>query len=839
MAKWFIRIGLGLLALLAAVLLIGAGVVYFSIDDSYPQVDGEIQLDGLNAPVDIYRDQAGIPHIYATTEHDLFFAQGYVHAQDRFWQMDFQRHVGSGRLSELLGSATIETDTFLRTMGWERVARAELENLDPQARAMLEAYAEGVNAYIAEHKGTAASLEYLFLNLLNSNYEPEPWTPLNTLVWAKAMAWDLRDNMDAEIERAILLNQFPAERVAELFPAYPDEAPIIVPDFVISDSSAAQPSTPTSATALPNEALALFEGVDNQIAVLDQILGGNPEAELGSNSWVISGDLSATGAPLMANDPHLSASIPSIWYQNGLHCRPVGPDCQFETVGVSFVGAPGIVIGHNARIAWGMTNVGPDVMDLFIIKVNPDDADQYEMNGEWVDMQVVTEDIVVAGGDNIALPVRITQFGPIISDSYGDLADFDQTAGIELPKNYAIALSWTALEPGQTFESIFRINRAQNFAEFREAASYFVVPSQNLLYADVNGNIGYQMPGRIPVRAAGDGRLPAPGWTDEYAWTGYIPFEELPYALNPASGYIVAANNAIVSDAYPYQITDQWDLGNRATRIVDMIEAANGPMDAAYFQMMHGDSLNLGALDMIPYLADLSFDDGRLTELRDRVLAWDGRQSIDSVGCAVFNAFLMNLLAQTFHDELPEDYWPGGGNRWYAVYETLLADPQNAWWDDVNTSEVESRDDILRSSFAAGVAELEGRLGSDASQWVWGDLHTITFVHGVMSDFPVIDGLFNRGPFASSGGSSLVNATAWEANNGDYTIGTLPSKRTIFDMGNWENSLQINITGQSGHAYADHYIDLAEVWANVEYMPMHWDFAAIEADAEAHLHLVP
>lgn len=839
MAKWFIRIGLGLLALLAAVLLIGAGLVYFSIDDSYPQVDGEIQLDGLSAPVDVYRDKAGIPHIYASTEHDLFFAQGYVHAQDRFWQMDFQRHVGSGRLSELLGSATIETDRFLRTMGWERVAQQELETMDARARAMLEAYAEGVNAYIAEHKGTGASLEYLFLNILNSNYEAEPWTPINTLVWAKAMAWDLRDNMDSEIERAILLNQFPPERVAELFPAYPDEAPIIVPDFVISESSAALPSTATTAATMPNEALTLFEGVDAQIAVLDQILGGNPEAELGSNSWVISGDLSATGAPLMANDPHLDASIPSIWYQNGLHCRPVGPDCQFETVGVSFVGAPGIIIGHNARIAWGFTNLGPDVMDLFVIKVNPENKNQYEMNGKWVDMEVIPDRIVVAGGENVSLFVRITQFGPIISDSYGDLTDFDQTAGIELPDNYDIALSWTALEPGRTFESIFRLNRAQNFDEFREAASYYVVPSQNLLYADVDGNIGYQMPGHIPVRAAGDGRLPAPGWTDEYAWTGYIPFEELPYALNPASGYIVAANNAVVSEAYPYQITDQWDLGNRATRIVDMIEAANGPIDADYYQMMHADSMNLGALDMIPYLAELSFDDDKLTRLRDSMLTWDGQQTISSADAAVFNAFLMNLLAQTFHDELPEAYWPGGGNRWYAVYETLLADPQNAWWDDVSTSEVENRDDILRSSFAAGITELEARLGDDASKWAWGDLHTITFQHGVMSDFPLIDSLFNRGPFESSGGGSLVNATAWEAYNGDYTIGSLPSKRTIFDMGNWENSLQINITGQSGHAYAEHYIDLAKVWADVEYMPMHWDFAAVEADAEAHLQMVP
>ncbi|MEX2162124.1 MAG: penicillin acylase family protein [Anaerolineales bacterium] len=827
------RVLLGLLAVIILLVVAVVAYVWLAIDDSFPQVDGEIQLSGLDGQVDIYRDQAGIPHIYASTEHDLFFAEGYVHAQDRFWQMDFNRHVGAGRLSEMLGSATLDNDLFLRTVGWERVAQAELELLDADSLAMLQAYVDGVNAYLADHKGTQLSLEYLFLGLLNSGYEPAPWTPVNTLTWAKAMAWDLRDNMDNEIERAVLLNTLPAERIAELFPTYVDGHPIIVPDFDVahgaSQANAALPAADVSA---------LFGRLSGQVAALDALLGGDPSAELGSNSWVVSGELSATGAPLLANDPHLAAGMPSIWYQVGLHCAPKGPDCSYETVGVSFVGAPGIVIGHNERIAWGLTNVGADVMDLYILKVNPADENQYEMNGEWVDMQVITEDVVVAGGESVSLPVRITQFGPIITEAYG-LTDWQAAPGLELPETYAIALRWTALEPGNTFQSIFKINRAQNFDEFREAARDFVGPSQNLLYADVDGNIGYQMPGHIPMRNQTDGRWPVPGWTDEYAWQGYIPFDELPYALNPASGYIVAANNAVVSDEYPYLLADFWDYGFRAQRIVDLLQAAPGPLDSAYYQSMQMDSVNLGALEIIPSLAGIQFEDEEAAALRNQLLVWDGAQTLDSADAALFNTFWMKLLAATFHDELPEGYWPGGNSIWYVSVGSLLQDANNAWWDDVTTDGVETRDEVLRSAFEAAVAELKSELGADPQQWAWGDLHQITFAHQTMDAFPIIGGLFNRGPFPVFGGGSIVNATNWDAATGAFDVTSLPSKRSIMDLSNWEKSLQINTTGQSGHAYAAHYVDLATLWAAGQYLPMHWDLAAIQADTEAHLVLVP
>jgi penicillin amidase len=838
MSRWIRRIILALVGLVALLVLAVAIYLPIAARASFPQIDGDVQVAGLDGRVDVYRDAAGIPHIYASTEHDLFLAQGYVQAQDRFWQMDFQRHVSAGSLSELMGSATLDTDLFLRTLGWERVAREELEALDAGSLSMLEAFSEGVNAYLAERQGAELSFEYLFLNLVNSGYEPEPWEPLDTLTWAKAMAWDLRDNMSDEIQRSILLASMDAERIAELYPDYPQSHPVIVEQLpAAGGESSVAPGVDAGLNAplLPD-----FQRAGERMAALDLLLGGLPEAELGSNSWVVSGELSASGAPLMANDPHLEQSMPSIWYQVGLHCTPVGPDCGYEAVGVAFASAPGVIIGHNDRIAWGFTNAGADVMDLYIIKLNPADPNQYEMNGEWVDMQIVEENVQVGGGESVLMPVRVTEFGPIISETYGALDAFDEGVGIELPEDYAVALRWTALEPGTTFQAVLQFARAQNWDEFREAASLFVVPSQNLLYADVEGNIGYQMPGWIPIRAAGDGRYPVPGWTDEYAWQGYIPFEEMPYAFNPASGYIVTANNAIVGLDYPYQLVDTWDYGYRAQRILELIGSANGPLDTADYQAIHMDALNLGALEIIPALRQVDLEDEGLQAARAQLGDWDGQQSVDSAPAALFNAFWQQLLAMTFRDELPEDYWPGGGSRWYIVVANLLAEPDNAWWDDLSTAAIEDRDAVLQAAFAAGVEELEASQGSDAAEWRWGGLHTITFQHQVMSDFPLgIAKLFNRGPFEVPGGPSIVNATGWDAASGDYTVTSIPSKRSIFDLSDWEQSLQIIATGNSGHAYHPHNADMAPVWAVGEYLPMHWERSVIEAEAEGHLILAP
>lgn len=833
-----ILISLAIIILLLALLLAGTG--YVTVRRSFPQLSGEIQIAGLDAPVDIYRDSFGVPHIYAETEHDLFFAQGYVHAQDRFWQMDFWRHIGSGRLAEMFGESQIDTDRFLRALGWRRIAQQEWDMLDADSKKILENYAQGVNAYLSDHHGSEISLEYAILGLLNPAYTPEPWQPLHTLTWAKVMAWDLGGNMDSEVERAVLLKTLSPEQIAEIIPSYPADHPIILPDFRLS-SQRNQAAWVTAYQAYRQPAIAhAIRNAQQGLRQLDDLLGPRG-VEIGSNSWVISAQKTDTGMPLLANDPHLGIQMPSIWYEVGLHCRTRSPDCRLDVTGFSFAGAPGVIIGHNDRIAWGFTNVGPDVQDLYIEKINPANPNQYEVNGQWVDMSATPETIYVAGGAPLEITVRSTRHGPLIWDNPDDNQEMLQLWGVALPEQFAVALRWTALEPTNTFPAIWQMNLAQNWQDFRRAASLFDVPSQNLIYADVDGNIGYQTPGKIPIRSNGDGSLPVPGWTDEYEWIGYIPFEELPNAFNPEQGYIATANNAVIGAGYPYLISQEWDMGFRAQRIVQMIEGAPGTIDSAYIQKIQGDNKNLIAEEIIPLLLQLPMQGARLQAAQALLQGWDYQDHMDSAPSALFAVFWKQLMARTFQDDLPEDYWPVGGARWWEVIRKLVQQPDNPWWDDRATGDVrENRDQILLAALEAAVKELQEAQGKNPARWSWGDLHTATFRNATLGESGIapIEALFNRGPFRTSGGSSIVNATGWSAAE-PYAVGSVPSMRMIVDLGNLGNSLSIHTTGQSGHAYHPHYIDMADLWRTIQYHPMLWDLSQVQTSAAAHLRLNP
>ena len=501
----------------------------FLIRRSYPQIDGEIRLVGLDAPAQIIRDTNGIPHIYASSTHDLFVAQGYVHAQDRFWQMDFWRHIGQGRLAEMFGSSQVDSDEFLRSLGFTQLAELEFAALDDQSKAILEAYSEGVNAYLADHSGTSLSFEYMTLVLQKRGYEPEPWEPIDTLSWARMMAWDLGSNMGAEITRAVLAGSLPRSRVNELYPPYPSDRPFILPQS--SPYAGGDSVEPEPIAGLPDSDLAaLLTSTAARVASIDDLVGESG-AEIGSNNWVVAGSRTATGLPILANDPHLSIQMPSIWYEVGLHC---GDDCPFNVSGFSFAGVPGVIIGHNDHIAWGVTNFAADTQDLYIERINPDNADQYQFNGEWVDLDIRTEIIEVAGTNPTEIQVKSTRHGPIISGRYGPLDDFGAEAGIEVPLNYAVTLQWTALEPSRLVPAILGINQAQNWDEFRDGASRWDIAGQNLVYADVDGNIGYQSSGLVPIRSAGDGRWPVAGWDGATEWTGFVPFESMPFSFNRA-----------------------------------------------------------------------------------------------------------------------------------------------------------------------------------------------------------------------------------------------------------------------------------------------------------------
>ncbi len=798
---------IGVLILLVVIVAAGGG--YFVTRRNFPAIKGDIKVAGLESQVEVYRDSWGVPHIYASNPHDLFFAQGYVHAQDRFWQMEFWRRQGSGRLSEILGESAVGNDRFIRTLGWHRTAAQELELLDGELLAVLEAYADGVNAYISTHRGRLG-LEFTILGLTGVKFEPEPWTPLNTITWAKVMAWGLSGNMDAELLRANIAARLGTSAVSALVRPYPDDYPVIVP----------HPLTEASLEAIPE-------------AAFDFHPLGKGEG-IGSNSWVVAGSRTETGEPLLANDPHLSIQMPSIWYEIGLHCEPVGPDCPYNVVGTSFASTPGVVIGHNDRIAWGVTNLGPDVQDLFIEKVNPENPNQYEFQGRWLDMEVIREEISVSGEDEpVVVNVRITRHGPIINDVAGGTEE-DWDFGWQ-----PLAFSWTALQPGSLLRSILLLDQATNWDEFREALSYWDVPSQNVVYADVEGNIGYQSPGRIPIRAAGDGSMPVPGWTGEYEWVDYIPFDELPRAFNPEEGYIVTANHAVVKPDFPHFLTNDWAPGFRARRIVELIEA-DASLSVADMQAIQGNNSPIYAQDILPYVQALSDDAPRLAEALNLLRDWDGRAVRDSAGAALFEAFRLHLIDLTFGDELGEQLLPRARSSVGVALLDYLVDETAPWFDDITTPQLETRDEILLQALEDAVEELTESLGGNMSRWRWGDLHTATFENQSLgqSGIGLVEALFNRGPVPVDGSIATVNNTSYSPNR-PYGVATVPSYRQIVDLEDFTRSLSMHTTGQSGHPYHRHYGDMIDSWRNIEYHPMLWERANVHADAENVLVLEP
>jgi len=815
-----------LLSVLTVLVAVLAASVVFTIRRSFPQVSGTLSVPGLTTPVEVIRDRYGVPHIYAQNTDDLFRAQGYVHAQDRFWQMDFWRHTGRGRLSELFGKSLLESDRFLRGMGFERLVEQEIAELDPISKRILDAYSDGVNAYLSERRGSELSLEHGILIWTNRRYEPAPWNPVDSMVWGKVMAWDLGMNLWEETYRSRLLQNLSAEKVQALFPPYPSVNPFILPGSGDTNNAEA------------HSALPLVSGIDHLLTQLP--VAHKQEKGIGSNNWVVAGNHTTTGKPVLANDPHLGVQMPSIWHQVHLQCMPVSDDCRLNVAGFSFAGVPGVVIGHNDRIAWGFTNVGPDVMDLYIEKLNPQNTSQYEVNGKWVNMKLVREEIKISDGTSEPFTIRYTRHGPVISDFSRSAKKINKTVTAQMPEKYAIALRWTALEPTTVFPAFWKMNLARNWSEFRAAAASFDVPSQNCVYADVDGNIGYQVPGRIPIRAKGDGTYPVPGWTDDYEWTGLIPFEELPSGFNPSQGYVATANNQVAGSDYPHFLAADWDYGWRARRIVEMIEQQKGRINPDAVRKMQRDAKNFNAVYLVPALLELTITDNRLNDARNLLTNWDYQQTANSSAAALFEVFWKNLLAETFHDDLPEDARPSGGSRTIEIVRQLLSKPDSSWWDNRKTTHIEKRDDIFRIAFGKAVTELEQEFGKDSSRWMWGDVHTVSFRNATFgeSGISVLEMLFNRGPFRTGGGSAVVNATSWDASE-SYEVDSLPSMRMIIDLSNLNNSLAIHTTGQSGHPYHRHYIDMAGAWSKVEYNSMLWDRDQVEANAEATLLLSP
>ncbi len=817
-------------ALLILALVLSLGGIWLS-RRSFPMIDGRVAVRGISAEVKVVRDTDGVPHVYAENEHDLYFAQGYVHAQERFWQMDFWRHIGQGRLSEMFGESQLDTDIFLRSLGFTALAQAELAAAPQENRDVLAAYAEGVNAYIASRSPSQLSLEYAVLALQNRGYVPEPWEPIDTLTWARMMAWELRSNMDEEIERAAAAAAVGFERASQLFPAFPDDK---LTTLGGSGSRLPQPASSALMAAIRPALDDLVEKEKRLAALL-----GPTGLGIGSNNWVVSGTHTASGLPLLADDPHLAVQMPSIWFENSLHCDA----CGTHLTGFSFAGVPGVIIGHNDRIAWGVTNFGPDTMDLFIEKVNPANPDEYEVDGVWHSVETRSETIVVAGADPVEIEVRSTRHGPVVTGIYGP-ADQDYAAAVgEVPDRFVVALQWAALRPSTLLSAILGINRATNWDEFRAAVRLWDIASQNIVYADVDGNIGYQVPGTIPVRRSPGGEYPSIGWTTDTDWIGWVPFEDLPTSFNPASGIIATANQPPWRPGDGPYLGVDFAHGYRGTRIYDVLGSSERPLTAVMFAQLQLDGYDPFAAEVIPTLLGVP-GDGPVAAAQGLLVEWTTgdeafQASSDSAPAALFYAVWEQIMARTFRDELPEVAWPGGGGRWFTVVRSLMATPTDPWWDDAATPDVEERDDILAASLAGGWETVAGRLGSDPQRWRWGDLHTTTFENQSLgqSGIAPIEALFNRGGFQPGGTSSVVNATSWSP--GSFEVTWSPSMRMIVDLADFTASRTIHTTGQSGHAFHDHYVDFAPRWETGEYHPMRWSEEQVNAAAAGVLVLVP
>ncbi|MEU3574025.1 penicillin acylase family protein [Kitasatospora sp. NPDC036755] len=848
-----LRIARRTAAVLTALVLVAAGSLagyaYWTVQRSMPKLSGSTTVQGLHGEARIVRDASGIPQIYADTAHDLFLAEGYAQAQDRFWQMDVQRHVTAGRLAEMFGPGEVQTDKVARTFGWYRVAEQEVTMLSPQTQEYLRAFADGVNAYLAKHEGAELSVEYPVLGFVADDYRPEQWTPADSVSWLKTMAWNLNTGMIDQFEHAMLPADLPEGATDDLFPPYDYQRwTPIVPDRAGTATPAADPTAaPAAPTSPPVPAAASAALADSAEVrtVLAAVLGPQGTG-IGSNSWVVAGSRTTTGKPLLENDPHLTPSLPGIWYQVGLHCNRIGPDCGYDVSGFTFAGMPGVVIGHNADIAWGFTDLGAADSDLFVERVS---GSGYEHEGQQLPLTVRQETIKVAGGRPVDLTVRSTLHGPLISDvlkSADEVADHGRVPDVPPhgeQDGYAVAMQWTALDPAPTLDALFALDRAKDWNDFRAAAAAFASPVQNMIYADTAGNIGYQTPGRIPVRKAGDARRPVPGWTGTYDWTGYLPFDQLPTSFNPPEGYIVTANNAVVGPDYPHLIGSDWGTGHRSRRIAELIEQA-GKLDVAAMERITQDTWNGNAATLAPALLRVQVD-AQAEPAQALLRGWDYTQGADSAPAAYFNAVWRELLKEAFTDRLSragvKSYaYPDGGGHWFDVVRGLLDKPDSLWWTSTTDPSVHGRDAMLRRAMEQAATDLRKRLGDDPRKWRWGALHTLTLESptlGTAGPAP-LQWLLNADPIGVGGGTDTVLANGWDPRKG-FEVIWVPSMRMVVDLGDFERSRWINLTGASGHATADTYTDQTALWARGDSLAWPYGAAAVDAAAHDRLRLTP
>jgi len=815
-----------------------AALTYYVIRRPLPKQEGELVVQGMQDAITIYRDSWGVPHAYAANPYDLFFAQGYVHAQDRWWQMDLSRRLGRGTLSALFGEneALQAADRLARTLGWEQLAQANYDASSFETRAVLHAYAAGVNAYIAGRAPGDLAVEYTLLGLRLDDIAIEPWTPLDTLAWLLALQWQTSGNVTEEITRAQALIRVDDAMLAYYTPSPASATPIL---------SAADLGLPDAAPPPDRAALPLADytrlPLAEALAGLDRI---GPRTLPDGTAWVVAGALTATGGPLLAAAPSYTLQVPSPWYEVGLYCIETPELCAYNLAGLSVPGVPGVFNGHNGRAAWALNNAWIDEQDLLIVRLNPANRRQYAWDGGWREMTTREETLAINGADAPqTFTVASTHLGPVIA----------VTAPL-LGRDQALVVRWTALAaPADPLIALLKLNRAQSWDEARAALRQWTFAAQNVLYADAGGTIGYQLAGRVPLRAPGhSGLLPAPAEDSASEWRGLLPFDRLPALTNPPGGLIVAANNPSVPPQHPDApaLTSIAAPGDRAARIIARLQEHRAH-SADTFAAIQADVLSPSAAAALPIVLAALGGDARLGEIAAWLGEWDARFAIDSPQAALFGAFWLRLAEYTYADELgapPCDC--------FAVRQGLLAlldAPNHAWWDDVQTRfVVERRDAILRRALEQAIVDLTQAQGSDRDAWQWGALHTTTFrrtIAGQPFDGQNFAGRagagllgqqWEIGPQPAGGTGDTLNTTRSAAGGrARAAVLSAPAARLIVDLAAPESSRAILSTGQSSHLASSHYRDMVDLWRYGEYHTVLWQRASIEAASDAMLALEP
>ncbi len=807
LGRWIRR-----LLTLALLLLVGGALgAWFYAQRVLPVTDGALALPGARAPLQIQRDANGIPTIRAGSTRDAMYGLGVAHAQDRLWQMETHRRISAGRLSEAFGDGALDTDRFLRMLGVRRAAAAQWANASPASREALLAYADGVNAVIKTLR--ARPPEFLILGI-----EPEPWTPEDSLAWAIMMAWDLGANWNTELIRLRLSLKMPKDRIDQLLPPYPGDPVPKTLDFA-----------------------AFYRGLrlDGQQALAEpsllKLLAMAPESGLegtGSNSWVLAGSRTATGKPLLANDPHLKLSTPALWY----FARIEAPGLDLG--GATMPGLPGVVVGQNRHIAWGFTNTGPDVQDTYLERIKPDDPDQYQTPEGWARFESRQEVIRVKGRPDVTVTVRSSRHGPVLSDAAlaglagGEAGEPNGTLGPKARPAYALALRWTGLDTDHDImASTLKMNAADSVEAFISATRGWFVPMQNMAVADDMGHIALVSPGRVPLRQADNdlqGLAPAPGWEARYDWAGYLPADQVPLIRDPAAGFIANANQRVTLPDYPHFISHHWALPFRHQRIEQLI-ASQPTHNLADLGRMQADLKSLAVAQLLPRLLKAQSSHALAAAAMAQLAGFDGTMAADKAAPLIYWAWHRHLTELVLTDELGAPLYDRLlGQRGYfdALEGVLAASPAgDGWWcDDKTTSVVETCPQQVDRALSAALDELQAAQGADVAAWQWGKAHQARSEHRPFSRVKLLAKWFElRTPVG--GDSYTVNVSRVslkaDASTGEYYLSEHgPSLRGLYDLADRANSRVVHSTGQSGIPWSPLYRSLMEPWRRVEGVPL-------------------